>query len=67
MEDIVLKLNVCELGAIYLLVNEDINRCKRQLKENNFRSDYDKKCCKHTLQLLESVNDKMIEKGCGIK
>ena len=57
-----ITFNSYELGAIDILVTNEIYRCKKQLEENDFRDNYDKVCCKNFLQQLEKVHNKINRK-----
>ena len=53
-----------ELGAIDILVTNEISNCKEQLKENDFAYKSDKIACELFLEKLESVHNKINNKEC---
>lgn len=57
-----ITFNSYELGAIDILVNNEIWHCKKQLEENNFSDNYDRVCCKNFLKQLENVHNKINRK-----
>ena len=62
MEERTITFNSYELGAIDIVVVNEIWGCKKQLEENDFSYSSDRESCKNFLQQLENVHNKINRK-----
>jgi hypothetical protein len=62
MEERTITFNSYELGAIDIVVINEIYNCKKRLEENEFTYQDDKMSCKAFLQQLESAHNKINRK-----
>lgn len=63
MEEKTITFNNYELGAIDIVVINEIYNCKKRLEENEFIYQDDKTSCKAFLQQLENIHNKINKKG----
>lgn len=62
MREKTITFNSYELGAIDIVVLNEIYCCKKQLEENEFSYSSDRESCKAFLQQLENIHNKINER-----
>lgn len=62
MENRTMTFNSYELGAIDILIINEIYNCKKRLEENEFIHQDDKMSCEAFLQQLENIHNKINRK-----